>query len=91
MTNPCSVGEVGAILIRGLFGLIVGLCDVLAACMCCCQVPFSERPDRGTYTYSSIHRSNVGSTQVLLGGFTKQGRRDRAVRKELRKKEHAEK
>lgn len=49
-----AVGEVGAILIRGLFSLIVGLCDILAACACCCQVPFSERPDRNGYTYTTM-------------------------------------
>lgn len=49
-----AVGEVGAILVRGLFGLIVGICDVLAACMCCCRVPFAERPDRDGYTYSTL-------------------------------------
>ncbi|PWN35163.1 uncharacterized protein FA14DRAFT_160432 [Meira miltonrushii] len=49
-----AVGEVGAMLVRGLFSLLVGLCDVLAACMCCCQVPFSERPDRNGYTYNTM-------------------------------------
>lgn len=49
-----AVGEVGAILVRGVFALLVGICDVLAACACCCQVPFSERPDRNGYTYTTL-------------------------------------
>lgn len=49
-----GIGEFGSIISRGLFGLIVGICDVLAACMCCCQVPFSDRPDRDGYTYSTL-------------------------------------
>jgi hypothetical protein len=54
-----GIGELGSILVHGIFGLIVGICDVLAACMCCCQVPFSDRPDRDGYTYSTVNNSIV--------------------------------
>ncbi|UZJ56982.1 hypothetical protein CBS101457_006302 [Exobasidium rhododendri] len=49
-----ALGEVGSLLVRGVFGLVVGICDILAACMCCCRVPFSDRPDRDGYTYTTL-------------------------------------
>lgn len=59
LSSVClGLGEFGSILCRGLFGVIVGICDVLAACMCCCQVPFSDRPDRDGYTYSTLAFTN---------------------------------
>lgn len=60
-----AVGEVGAILVRGLFSLIVGLCDVLAACACCCQVPFAERPDRAGYTYTTLALRSGAPTERM--------------------------
>jgi hypothetical protein len=43
-----AIGEIGSILVRGIFGLLIGLCDVLAALSCCCRVPWSEvRGGRG--------------------------------------------
>ena len=66
-----AVGEVGSLLARGLFGLIVGICDVLAACMCCCQVPFSERPDRNGYTYTTLatKKTLVNKTKFSNASF----------------------
>ncbi|CEH19386.1 hypothetical protein CBOM_06714 [Ceraceosorus bombacis] len=49
-----AIGEISSILIRGIFSLLIGLCDVLAAISCCCRVPYSERPGRSGYTYDTV-------------------------------------
>ena len=76
-----AVGELGSVLSRGLFGLIVGICDVLAACMCCCRVPFEDRPDRDGYTYTTLA---VVQPSPLLNLTTRQevlmGSKDEKVR-----------
>lgn len=60
-TATLAIGEIGALLVRGIFALIVGICDVTAASMCCCRVPFSDRPDRDGYTYSTVRTPVVMS------------------------------
>ncbi|TKY86770.1 hypothetical protein EX895_004410 [Sporisorium graminicola] len=83
-----AVGEIGAVLVRGIFGIVVSLCDLLAAISCCYRVPWSERPDRATYTFVATNNataavttsnalSDVGGKQVLSSVFTKQGREQR--------------
>ncbi|EPQ28916.1 uncharacterized protein PFL1_06873 [Pseudozyma flocculosa PF-1] len=82
-----AVGEISAVLVRALFGLVVVLCDVLAAVSCCWRVPWSERPDRSTYSYDTRLLADVGGQKVLSGAFTKQGREQRRQIKEARNKE----
>ncbi|PWO01066.1 hypothetical protein FA09DRAFT_335706 [Tilletiopsis washingtonensis] len=81
-----AIGEIGSILVRGIFGLLIGLCDVLAALSCCCRVPWSERPDRTSYTYHTA-ASNVGGRQVFAS-LTPAGRAARKQQKAAAKKEH---
>jgi hypothetical protein len=93
-----AVGEISAVLVRALFGIVVSLCDLLAAISCCCRVPWSERPDRAYYSYSAptTHAiattnpaalSTIGGKQVLSSVFTKEGREQRKQIKTARKKE----
>lgn len=56
-----GIGEVASLLVRGVFGLVIAALDVLAACMCCCRVPFRDRPDRDGYTYASARTPVVMS------------------------------
>ncbi|GAC96361.1 ribosomal DNA transcription factor [Pseudozyma hubeiensis SY62] len=82
-----AIGEIGAVLVRAIIGIVVSLCDLLAAISCCYRVPWSERPDRSFYTYSTntttmVASSNsalatVGGKQVLSSVFTKEGREQR--------------
>lgn len=59
-----GVGQLSSVLVRGAFGLVVGICDVLAACMCCWQVPFSDRPDRDGYTYATLN-ADISKAQLF--------------------------
>jgi hypothetical protein len=75
-----GLGEVASMLTRGVFGLIVGICDVLAACMCCWQVPFSDRPDRDRYTYTTLLLNNkvnssLGSSPQMINVQAEKGRK----------------
>ncbi|SPC66866.1 uncharacterized protein UHOD_02397 [Ustilago sp. UG-2017b] len=97
-----AVGEIGAVLSRALIGIVVSLCDLLAAISCCYRVPWSQRPDRSFFTYSSHTYSSqdntqlattnsstlasVGGKQVLSSLLTKQGREQREEIKAARKK-----
>ncbi|SNX83277.1 uncharacterized protein MEPE_01984 [Melanopsichium pennsylvanicum] len=90
-----AIGEVGAVLVRGIIGIVVTLCDLLAAISCCYRVPWSERPDRSFYTYTVTNTvpegantmlTQVGSKQVLSNLFTKEGREQRKQITEARKK-----
>ncbi|SAM80350.1 uncharacterized protein UBRO_02397 [Ustilago bromivora] len=97
-----AVGEIGAVLSRALIGIVVSLCDLLAAISCCYRVPWSQRPDRSFFTYSSLTYSSqdntqlattnsstlasVGGKQVLSSLLTKQGREQREEIKAARKK-----
>ncbi|CCF53571.1 hypothetical protein NDA11_000350 [Ustilago hordei] len=97
-----AVGEIGAVLSRALIGIVVSLCDFLAAISCCYRVPWSQRPDRSFFTYSSLTYSSqdntqlattnsstlasVGGKQVLSSLLTKQGREQREEIKAARKK-----
>ncbi|KAJ9478326.1 Ribosomal DNA transcription factor [Pseudozyma hubeiensis] len=82
-----AIGEIGAVLVRAIIGIVVSLCDLLAAISCCYRVPWSERPDRSFYTYSTNDTTmaassnnalaTVGGKQVLSSVFTKQGREQR--------------
>ncbi|PWN47352.1 hypothetical protein IE53DRAFT_254542 [Violaceomyces palustris] len=81
-----AIGEIGSVLVRGVFAIVVGLLDVLAAASCCYRVPWSERPDREFYTYSSLGRE-VGGRSVLKSTFSKQARKERRQIKEARAKE----
>ncbi|CBQ71829.1 conserved hypothetical protein [Sporisorium reilianum SRZ2] len=95
-----ALGEIGAVLVRAIFGIVVSLCDLLAAISCCYRVPWSERPDRSFYTFqtnttttaavtSSNALSDVGGKQVLSSVFTKQGREQRKQIKAAKDKEAA--
>ncbi|PWZ00653.1 hypothetical protein BCV70DRAFT_160059 [Testicularia cyperi] len=85
-----ALGEIGAVLVRAIFGIVISLCDLLAAISCCYRVPWSERPDRSYFNYqtnlATTDMTSVGSKQVLGGVFTKEGREHRKVAKEARKK-----
>ncbi|KAJ1027454.1 hypothetical protein NDA18_003460 [Ustilago nuda] len=92
-----AVGEIGAVLSRALIGIVVSLCDLLAAISCCYRVPWSQRPDRSFFTYSSQDNTqlattnsstlaSVGGKQVLSSLLTKQGREQREEIKAARKK-----
>ena len=91
-----ALGEIGAVLTRGIIGIIVGLCDVLAATSCCCRVPWSDRPDRSTYTFAATQTTNavvtesplatIGGKHVLASVFTKEGREQRQEIKAAKKK-----
>lgn len=97
-----AVGEIGAVLSRALIGIVVSLCDLLAAISCCYRVPWSQRPDRSFFTYSSLTYSSqdntqlattnsstmasVGGKQVLSSLLTKQGREQREEIKAARQK-----
>lgn len=90
-----AVGEIGAVLVRGLIGLVVSLCDLLAAVSCCYRVPWSERPDRSFYTYTTqttdlaitnTTLASVGGKQVLSSVFTKEGREQRKENKAAKRK-----
>lgn len=82
-----AVGEIGSLLVRGIFGLLVGCCDLLAAVSCCCTVPYSERPDRTSYTVTSLNH-NVGRGGFYQSYFTETGRVQRTQEKLAKKKEH---
>ncbi|EST07583.1 hypothetical protein PSEUBRA_002669 [Kalmanozyma brasiliensis GHG001] len=93
-----ALGEIGAVLVRGVFGIIVNLCDLLAAVSCCYRVPWSERPDRSFFSYSTNTAAvvtnqsalaSVGGKQVLSSVLTKEGRQLRKQIKAARKKEVA--
>ncbi|KAK0555793.1 hypothetical protein OC846_000363 [Tilletia horrida] len=60
-----AVGEIASVLVRGVFTIIVGLCDVLAALMCCCRRPWHDRPSRYPYDGEYTTMLNVGGQQVL--------------------------
>ncbi|CAD6884249.1 unnamed protein product [Tilletia controversa] len=60
-----AIGEIASVLVRGIFTIIVGLCDVLAAISCCCRRPWSRRPSRGPYDGQYDTILNVGGEQVL--------------------------
>ncbi|CAO1617200.1 unnamed protein product [Parajaminaea phylloscopi] len=97
-----ALGEIGSILVRGIFTLLVGLCDVLAAASCCWRVPYDERPDRNTYVFSAASagggNNNVnalalpptspaaGRIGVLRSWFTKDGREARKQERDARKR-----
>lgn len=90
-----AIGEIGAVLVRAIIGIVVSLCDLLAAVSCCYRVPWSERPDRSFYTYSTNTATiaandsalaSVGGKQVLSSVFTKQGREQRKEIKAAKKK-----
>lgn len=91
-----AVGEIGAVLVRAIIGIVVSLCDLLAAISCCYRVPWSERPDRSSFTYSAQTTqlaaantstlASVGGKQVLSSVFTKEGREQRREIKAARKK-----
>ena len=90
-----AIGEIGAVLVRALIGIVVSLCDLLAAVSCCYRVPWSERPDRSFYTYTTqttdlattnATLATVGGKQVLSSVFTKEGREQRKEIKAARKK-----
>lgn len=83
-----ALGEIGAVLVRAVIGIVVSLCDLLAAISCCYRVPWSERPDRTSFTFvstsnttatvtSSNALSDVGGKHVLSSVFTKEGREQR--------------
>ncbi|CDR99197.1 uncharacterized protein SPSC_02866 [Sporisorium scitamineum] len=82
-----ALGEIGAVLVRAMFGIVISLCDLLAAISCCYRVPWDQRPDRAFYTFSantttaavtsSNTLSDVGGKQVLSSVFTKEGRQQR--------------
>lgn len=93
-----ALGEIGAVLVRGVIGVIVTLCDLLAATSCCYRVPWSERPDRSSFTYSTNTTAvvtnkgalaAVGGKQVLSSLFTKEGREQRKQVKAVKKKARA--
>ncbi|SPO23102.1 uncharacterized protein UTRI_01780 [Ustilago trichophora] len=90
-----AIGEIGAVLVRAVIGIVVSLCDLLAAISCCYRVPWSERPDRSFYTYGAANTNlastnttlaTVGGKQVLSSVFTKEGREQRKEIKAARKK-----
>lgn len=81
-----AVGEIASVLVRGIFAILVGLCDILAAISCCWRVPFSQRPDRETYTYDTLNK-RVGGRHGNRSLFTAQGRMEKKQEKENRKKE----
>ncbi|KAL9935211.1 hypothetical protein V8E36_005559 [Tilletia maclaganii] len=60
-----AIGEIASVLVRGIFTIVVGLCDVLAAVSCCCRRPWSDRPSRGQYDGQYQTMLNVGGEQVL--------------------------
>lgn len=80
------VGEIASVLVRGIFAVLVGLCDILAAISCCWRVPFSQRPDRETYTYDTINK-NVGGRHGTRNLFSAQARKARKQEKENAKRE----
>lgn len=91
-----ALGEIGAVLVRAIIGIVVSLCDLLAAISCCYRVPWSERPDRSFYAYTTnaaAVNTNGNSTLATVGGkqglssvFTKQGREQRKQMNAARKK-----
>ncbi|KAK0561068.1 hypothetical protein OC844_003415 [Tilletia horrida] len=60
-----AVGEIASVLVRGIFTILVGLCDVAAALSCCYRRPWSRRPARGAYDGEYDTMLNVGGQQVL--------------------------
>jgi hypothetical protein len=80
------IGEIGSLLVRGIFSFLVGLCDCLAAWSCCCQVPWAQRPNRTSYDFRSMG-TNVGRGGVLASYTTKDGRAARQQVKDAKKKE----
>ncbi|KDN47342.1 hypothetical protein K437DRAFT_255884 [Tilletiaria anomala UBC 951] len=81
-----AIGEIGSILIRGLFAILVGLCDILAAISCCCTVPWSQRPDRTGFSADTLS-ADVGRGGVFASFCTSQGRVRRQEQKLAKKKE----
>ena len=60
---------------------------MLAAVSCCCTVPYSQRPDRTSYTVTSMGH-NVGRGGFYQSFFTESGRVQRTQEKLAKKKEH---
>lgn len=85
-----ALGEILSVLTRGIFSVLVGICDVLAAASCCWRVPYDQRPDRGTFVYSNAITKDVGGGKVL--GKVVKSQEERARRREeLLKKGEGEK
>lgn len=76
-----AAGEISSILVRGIFSILVSLCDVLASISCCWRVPYDERPDRQTYTFNTLAEPLESPRPSLL---TRKGR-------ELRKQQRQQK
>ena len=92
-----AVGEMGAVLVRPCSASWSAFVIFFAAISCCYRVPWSERPDRSFYTYSthstkavatssSKALASVGGKQVLSSVFTKEGREQRKQVKAAKKK-----
>lgn len=82
-----AIGEISSILVRGIFSVLVAICDVLASVACCWRVPYDERPDRQTYQYNLAAVGKPVSPQ-RPSVLTKAGRDQRA--KERQEKKAAE-
>lgn len=84
-----AIADIGVVLIRGVIAVLVSLCDLLASCACCYRVPWDERPDRDTYTYSTVMKASAAQ-QHRRGPFwwaTKQGRMEVKQEKAARKRQ----
>lgn len=79
LENVClALGEVAAVLVRGVVGLLVGLLDLLAALACCWRVPWSQRPTGTMLVLPATPESNlesVGGKRVLYSLFARQERK----------------
>ncbi|PWN25762.1 hypothetical protein BDZ90DRAFT_61982 [Jaminaea rosea] len=83
------LGEILSVLTRGIFTLLVGICDILAAASCCCRVPYDQRPDRGTFVYSNAITKDVGGNKVLNKMVISQADRAKQREDKLKKTEAA--
>ncbi|CAO1638707.1 unnamed protein product [Sympodiomycopsis kandeliae] len=83
-----AIGEIGSILIRGIFSILVSLCDLLASVSCCWRVPYDERPDRQTYQFHNLAQPLSQPRKSLL---TKEGRAQRSAEKQSRRAAEQEK
>lgn len=97
LENVClAMGEIGAVLVRAVVGILVSLCDCLAAVSCCYRVPWSERPDRSDFIFTAQTTelaanntstlASVGGKRVLWSTFTKEGREQKRQIKAASKK-----
>lgn len=84
LENVClAIGEIGAVLVRGVFGILIGLLDLLAALSCCWRVPWSQRPTRTMillptppspssavpHQQAKSHLSTIGGKRILHSLF----------------------